>query len=157
MGTGPIILGESGVQVREPTTQEKLDILMNRLDTQQGQILGCLDAINDLSRAMQRVALSPQQRVRFVKEVFKIQLYRTAVHCQIALQAGQLNVSGSFRKLLDEDYKKRAKEVQALSYYHKVMRKLANATLDPEMPDKEFGIKEVKSARKVKKPLVKKS
>jgi len=150
-----IILGDSA-QIREPTTQEKLDILMNRCDTLQGQLLGCLDAINDLSFAMQRAAMSPLQRANFIKEVFKVQLYRTAFQCQCALQVGQLAVAQSFRKMLDEDYKKRAKEAKALSYYHKIMRKVNNGTLEPEMEEQKFDVKQVKPKKKRKKPLVKK-
>lgn len=141
---GAIILGDQGVKIREPNVLEKLDILMNRLDVLQGQLFGCLDAINDLSRAMQSTLMDVEQKKVFVREVFKIQLYRTAVLCQTTLEAGQLGASKAFRELLDGEYKSRAKEVKALSFYHRVMRKLERNSLDKEMPDKEFGVRVVK-------------
>lgn len=125
-----IILGDN-VQIREPSIPRKLEILMQRCDSLQGQIHGCLIAINDMSAAFQEVALTPQQRKRFIKEVFKIQLRRTAIQSQLALQAGQLGAAQELRKMLDGELKKRAKECGALSCYHKIMRKLERGTLIP--------------------------
>lgn len=138
-----IILGD-GLNIRQPTIQEKLNIVMQRCDHLQSQINGCLMAINDLSAGIQKAAMSPQQRAGFIKEMFKIQLHRTAVQCQMTLEAGQLGPAAKLRKLLDTDYKKQAKDVQALSYYHKIMRKLERGTLIPKPKLEEEALEVVK-------------
>jgi len=134
-----IILGEK-MQFREPTDREKIDILMQRCDYLQSQITGVLGAVNDMSMGIQKIVMSPQQRANYVKEMFKVQLHRTAVQCQLALASGQLDVSASIRKLLDGEYKKRSKEAKCLSYYHKIMRKLERGTLIPKLEGEDEAV-----------------
>jgi len=103
---------------------EKIEMLRAQLGSLSMQVQSMMVALNDTVIVLQKTIMSEEERSSFIKEMFKVNLRRAALQCQVLLAQGNLEAASEVRKYLDGKAKDDAKDVGALSYYHKLMRKL---------------------------------